>query len=76
MSVVASITIDLDPLTLRLPTYNWSMLSHVDFPRLSARCCALTWCDLHVQGLEKGFDYKKVLKAFKKGEPSCGLPLL
>ena len=23
-----------------------------------------------VQGLEKGFDYKKVLKAFKKGAPA------
>ena len=25
---------------------------------------------LSLQGLEKGFDYKKVLKAFKKGGPT------
>ena len=31
---------------------------------------------LIVQGLEKGFDYKKVLKAFKKGEPLCRFLLL
>ena len=27
-------------------------------------------CYLSSQGLEKGFDYKKVLKAFKKGGPT------
>ena len=33
-------------------------------------------CCLSSQGLEKGFDYKKVLKAFKKGGPTYQMAML
>ncbi len=38
----------------------------------------MTFFIVFLQGLEKGYDYKKVLKAFKKGAqslPHCSLPV-
>lgn len=54
------------------------LCSHMCLPTSVCKRLNMSSCYVFVQGLEKGFDYKKVLKAFKKGERHAGfysLPL-
>ena len=53
-----------------LLVYLWTMLINHCAGQQHAMCC------LSSQGLEKGFDYKKVLKAFKKGGPTYWMAML